>query len=273
MRLSPVRPGLVRSLAPPLTAVVLAACGSAARTSTVREPDFCRDSQPLAACVVADRGRFTVAIGPSLISPTTTAGVSLTATVTRDLTRIGRLLPGPAADIRLDAGAQVIPGTGVMGYTRASGLVTATLDTHESPTALRRTLRAWLLVALSHEVDHSVRILAGPGFGTSLLDQIVSEGVASAFDIEVQPNIDLPWTHALTARQEQEMWHRARPQLNLAGLYDQWFFGGNGVPHWAAFQIGYHIARDYLARHPRSTAASIVNTPAAVILAGSHYRG
>jgi uncharacterized protein YjaZ len=71
---------------------------------------------------------------------------------------------------------------------------------------------------------------------------------------------------------------QGKPQPLLAACNpkqppDQWFLGGGGVPHWTAFQIGYDIARDYLARHPRSTAASLVDKPASVLLAGSQYQG
>jgi uncharacterized protein YjaZ len=69
------------------------------------------------------------------------------------------------------------------------------------------------------------------------------------------------------------MWARARPLLNQTGLYDQWFFGGGGVPRWTAFQIGYHIVRGYLNRHPNATAASIVRLNAATIYAGANYTG
>jgi hypothetical protein len=255
--------------------LVVTSCGSAAHAArVVRWPEFCKDQQQVTACVVADHGRFVVAVDRPLISATTKVGVSLDRSLMRALDRIGRLLPGPVTDIQIVGGTLVIPHTGVMGSTGPdSGLVTVTLDVDENARALRRTVLTWLLQDLTHEVDHSVRILAGPGFGTTLLDQLVSEGMATAFDIQVQPRLDLPWTHVLTARRERSLWNRARPLLNQTGLYDQWFFGGAGVPDDAGFQIGYHIARDYLARHPRSTAASIVDTPSRVIIASSQYNG
>jgi hypothetical protein len=231
------------------------------------------DRSDLTVRVAADHGRFVVVIDRPLISAARKVGVSVTADLTRSLDVIGRLLPGPATDIDVVEGSEVIPHTGVMGLTGPYGAVQLTLDTHQTPGALRRTLRSWLLQDPTHEVDHSVRIEAGPGCWPTLLDQLVCEGVATAFDIEVQPSIDLPWTHVLTAGQERAMWDRARPLLNQTGLYDHWFLGGGSVPHWTAFQIGYDIARDYLARHPRSTAASLVDKPAAVLLAGSRYHG
>ena len=255
-----------------LTVAVLTGCSSQTHRKIAPLPDFCRYQQPVAACVVADRGRFTVDIQTPLVAATRKSGAALSHSVTHSLDRIGRLLPGPHTDILMVDGTQVIPHTGVAGDTSLNtGQVMITLDTKQSPRALRQSVRVWVTQALSHEVNHSVRIQTGPGFGTTLLDEMISEGVASAFDIQIQPTIHLPWTDALTHHQERVMWSRARPLLHHTGLYGQWFFGGDGVPADTAFQIGYHIVRDYLDRHSRATAASLVNTPAQAIFSGSHY--
>lgn len=237
----------------------------------VATPTFCSLQHPAAECVVADNGRFAVAIVKPLDSAARAVGVSLVGDVKASLIRVARLLPGPRTDILIYGSADVIAGTGVNGSTDSSGLVQIMIDTHQSRSALKTTLRVWLLQALSHEIDHSVRFEAGPGFGLPLLDQLITEGLASAFDVEVQPTLRLPWAHALSARQERELWNRARPLLQQTDLYNKWFYGAGRVPHWTGFQIGYHIVSDYISTHPGTTAASLVDKPATVILSGSHY--
>ena len=37
-------------------------------------------------------------------------------------------------------------------------------------------MQLWLPRTFSHEIDHSVRALAGPGLGPSLLEAIITEG-------------------------------------------------------------------------------------------------
>jgi Predicted Zn-dependent protease (DUF2268) len=255
-----------------LLAPAFTACSSATNKRSSAAPAFCRQQHPAADCVVADAGRFAVAIPRPVVFATEKLGVSTRAVLTSSLERIGRLLPGPRTNIVIVSGTQVIPGTGTNGFTDpATGQVQITLKLVQSRSALERTLRTWLPVALAHEVDHSVRIEAGPGFGRTLLEQLISEGMSSAFDLQVEPTINLPWIHALTAREEKTMWTRAQPLLNDVGLYDQWFFGVGGVPRQTGFQIGYHIVRDYLTRHPDATAAALVGKPAQVILSGSHY--
>ena len=79
--------------------------------------------------------------------------------------------------------------------------------------------------------------------------------------------------NASTHVEEHALWNQAQPLLRQGGLtlYSQWLYGGDDVPKWAGFTIGYHIAEDYIRRHPASTAASLVDAPAATILEGASY--
>jgi len=133
-------------------------------------------------------------------------------------------------------------------------------------------MKLWLPHSFSHEVDHSVRILAGPGFGVSLLEQIISEGISSAFDTAAFPGPPDPWDRAISRSQECGLWKKAQPLLGQSGLYDDWMFGAPGIPHWTAFTIGYDIVTDYHLRHPSVSWSAITSTSAAAILAGSHYQ-
>lgn len=136
----------------------------------------------------------------------------------------------------------------------------------------------WLPHTLAHEVDHSVRALAGPGtgIGVNLLDEIVSEGIASVFDEAAFAGPPNPYDRAISRSQECTLWQRAQPLLGRPdtsnSLYDQWFFGGGGVPHWTAFTIGYDVVKDYLRLRPGVSWAQLTATTAAAVLAGSHYQ-
>jgi hypothetical protein len=257
-------------------AVVLVAAGSAgcAASDHARTPPaFCRQFAQ-AQCLVAVRGRFVVAIVPEIARAADSAGVSLDAVVGRDLARVAAALPGPRTDIEIDAGNDVIPAFGDTGVTDpGTGQVTLTVDDRHGSAPLRRTITHWLLQDFSHEIDHSVRFESGvgPGGWEYLYQQVITEGLATAFDLQLQPGLPLPWLHALTAPQERRLWARMRLDLYATDAYSEWFSGGDGVPDDTAFQIGYHIVRAYLTRHPRATAAFLVDTPAQSILGGSGY--
>ena len=270
-----------------MTAGAVAACGgvsardhlsASVADATITTPSrlrgltsFCYARAPT-DCLTLDHRRFTVAVSPGVLRAGERAQVVINRVIAGGLGRIGSLLPGPHTEIAVVPGTNVIPGRGVLGFTNPeTGQVTITVNTRQHAGALKHSLTTYLVEALSHEVDHSVRIEAGPGFGTTLLEELVTEGISSAFDIQVQPTDALPWIHALSPQQERTMWARARPLLNQTGLYDQWFFGRAGVPYWTAFQIGYHIVRDYLNGHPNSTAASIVRLNAASVLDSADF--
>jgi Predicted Zn-dependent protease (DUF2268) len=253
---------------------MLAACSSGNSPSSAPRTGLCAQI-PSATCITADGHRFTVAIGQQAIRSATAAGVSLPEVVTAALNHIGALLPGSTTQIGIILGTQVIPEIGVTGFTDpSSGEITITLDPH-SQIPYKQTLLEWVPDTLSHEIDHAVRIEGGPGFGNTLEEALISEGLATAFDEEAWPNLHDPWADAVMVPQEAALWQRAQSDLALSGrqVYDEWFFGIGGIPRWTGFTIGYHIVRDYLSRHPNMTAASLIDEPATATVAGSGYHG
>lgn len=189
------------------------------------------------------------------------------------LAHINALLPGPSTTITIAyTSFPVIPQTGTNGYTNpASGVITIGLE--QTPQASFSTImQLWLARTLSHEIDHSVRVLAGPGFGLTLLEQIITEGISSAFDMSAFPGTPNPWDRAISRSQECALWKQAQGLLGQSGLYDAWMFGQSGIPHWTAFTIGYDIVTDYRQRHPDMSWSAITAASAATILGGSHYQ-
>ena len=143
---------------------------------------------------------------------------------------------------------------------------------HRATTLHCAAQHLWLLRDLAHEVNHRVRILGGPGFGTTLLQQTISEGSATAFDQAAFPGPPDPSTQAITPAQECALWQKVEPRLSATNLDNLWMFGGPGVPHWTAFTIGYHIVNDYRNHHSNMSWAQLTAASATAILAGSHYQ-
>lgn len=270
-RIGQVIPRVLALVALVMTAL---ACSSTSVSSTaqVSRSSFCAQN-PGATCLDIDHSRFVVGIGPQVETTAKAAGVPIDGVVTNALDHIAALLPGPATDIGIAVGTQVIPELGVTGYTSpTNGKIYILVDPH-SQIPYSQTLRVWLPAALSHEVNHSVRILAGPGFGPTLAESLVTEGLATAFDSQAWHGLAEPWMNAISPAQEAALWQRMKQSLNTAGVtvYDQWFFGSSDIPRWTGFTIGYHIVSDYLKRHPRDSAASIADVPANSIITGSGY--
>lgn len=217
--------------------------------------------------------RFTVTFAAQALEKASADGTSLPRVTGQALARINALLPGPRTTITVSSNSSaVIPQTGTNGYTDL-GTGDITISLAQTPQAsFSLIMQLWLPRTLSHEIDHSVRILAGPGFGPSLLEQIISEGISSAFDMSAFPGTPNPWDRAISRSQECALWKQAQPVLGRYGLYDAWMFGQPGIPHWTAFTIGYDIVTDFRQRHPDTNWSAITAASAATILAGSHYQ-
>jgi len=236
------------------------------------QPVTQRPAKPVTEHLV--HGRFTVAMSGQALQGARAAGFSLPALIARALARVDALLPGPHSTITVNyaRGSALITQAGVYGFTNP---LTVRIKTGFGPTSqvtTRDALRLWFPRDLAHEVNHAVRMLKGPGFGPTLLPQLLSEGIATAFDQAAFPGPVDPWTDAITAAQECALWKKAKPQLGYTGLYDAWMFGSYDIPHWTGFTIGYHIVSDYRHYHPGVSWETLTSTSAAAILAGSHYQ-
>lgn len=199
-------------------------------------------------------------------------GVDVERVVEESVEEVASRLGGDGA-IELRVGTEyVIPGFGVGGFTRPdTGTVLVTLDRRKS-SDLSRTLREALPSLLAHELHHSKRIREGPGYGRRLVEAMVTEGAGDAFALEVFEDSFLPWTEALSPSDEAEMWERAQDELT-SPEYDHrsWFFGGDGIPPWTGYTIGFRIVRAYLDAHPETSAADLATVPAPEVLRASGY--
>lgn len=202
-------------------------------------------------------------------------GLDLPAMVGRAGVRVAGLLPGTTGTVYFDVDAdKAVPRLGMGGHTTSSG---RTVFVYFDPRAtdLAAKARAWLSPLLAHELDHSLRFSEGPGRPGSLVEEMISEGIADAFAHAAFPAAEaFPWDHGLTVAQERSLWRRVQPFLRRSGpprALSKWMFGGDGVPRWTGYQIGFRIVTAYLDAHPEVTAADLTLVDAEEILEDSGY--
>jgi Predicted Zn-dependent protease (DUF2268) len=228
----------------------------------------------LAGCVHDEPSRevadpFTVAISDDAATASRAAGVDLERLAVRSARRAFELLPHRGRiriAIALDP-ARSIPEIGVGGIAhRRTGDVIVSID-GTPPGGLKAALETWVPAALAHELHHSSRIRMGPGYGITLAEALVTEGLADHFVAEAFPDTPpQPWDHALSGEQETELWQEAQSVLEVPGGYNHqaWFFGGGDLPRWAGYTLGYRIAEAYLGDD--RSASSAVGTGAATVI-------
>jgi Predicted Zn-dependent protease (DUF2268) len=191
----------------------------------------------------------------------TAVAPALRAAVGSAIEASGRVLPVTGVTARVVASsAQAIPGYGFGGRAPGPGLIELYVD----PTfpALAALIPERLPPMTAHEVHHAIRI-RGPGYGRTLLEGLVSEGMADHFSIELLGVPVPPWSRALSESAIAHYMELARQQFDAPLDYNRWFVGEGGtLPNWTGYTLGFRLVEDYKARHPGSTAASLVNTPA-----------
>lgn len=152
-------------------------------------------------------------------------------------------------------------GTGVGGRAYTQYLVEIFIDPLQKD--LNRTLPAELLGTLAHEIHHVART-ATIGFGETLLEACVSDGLADHFQDEITGSGPRPWDIALDDESLVKMRNLAEKEFYTEYDRKEWFFGSGprDIPRWTGYSLGFHIVGEYLKKHPDQTAAKLYATPA-----------
>lgn len=154
---------------------------------------------------------------------------------------------------------RVIPHLGHMGYAPTGDMIQLTFDP-DNPHCMDN-LGQSLERTVVHELHHALR-WRGPGYGRTLGEALVSEGLAGHFAQQLYGGPPERWeisrdTAALAqaARDAEAAWEDA--------TYDHaaWFFGA--APAGQGYPLGFALVATYLAAHPEETPATLVHAKAA----------
>jgi hypothetical protein len=175
-------------------------------------------------------------------------------------------VPTLAVELR-HAPGRVIPEIGMVGYAPSAKHFSLTFDStnpHFAPSLADGTLRR----QVAHEVHHCLRH-AGPGYGQSLGEALVSEGLAGQFVNRLYSTPPEPWEKAVAPR---DAWRFLPDDKTLGSpMYDHsaWFFGTGGYPRWLGYTLGYLLAGRWRALEPEANGERLVNVTAAEIIAAA----
>ncbi|MBF9263875.1 DUF2268 domain-containing protein [Paracidovorax cattleyae] len=163
--------------------------------------------------------------------------------------------------------ASTIPELGAGGYTPCAHRVFLPIDVHRheaDPAAFGHALRS----LLAHELHHCAR-WAGPGYGNTLGEALVSEGLACLFESEFGSSGPPFYAHSLSKARLETIAPLARAQRDRTDYgHAQWFYGTrpDTLPRHAGYALGYAMA----VRHSRRTglsASELVHVPASAFFA------
>lgn len=183
----------------------------------------------------------------------------LHASLTDTYEQAKNLMPVPSLDVVVKAGKFVIPEKGHSGFCPEAGVVYITVDPENS--AFCKNDEHSIECMFAHELHHSAR-WAGPGYGTTLGEAVVSEGLAGHFSLElfggkpelwesIKSEIIQPYSPQLF-----ENWHRTDYDHNA------WFFGTGDLPRWLGYSAGFNLISRYLEAFPHLKASMLANLSA-----------
>lgn len=180
----------------------------------------------------------------------------LQTTLTSTYVKAKRLMPLPPLDVVVKAGTSVIPEKGHAGFCPEAGVVYITVDPESN--AFCKNYAYSIERMLAHELHHAAR-WQGPGYGSTLGEALVSEGLAGHFSLELFGG-------------EPELWERLRSDIvqpYTSQLHDSWqrtdydhnawFFGTRDLPRWLGYTAGFNLISRYLAVSPHLKASMLAN--------------
>jgi uncharacterized protein YjaZ len=157
---------------------------------------------------------------------------------------------------------RAIPNYGIGGYTPNANTVFIYLDLAfpEFPRVVAERLPA----TLAHELHHCMR-WRGPGYGRTLFEALITEGLAEHFALELL-GAHRPWSDAFPRDDTAKFLALAQPEFDSTTYnHPRWFFGGDPtLPRWTGYTLGFRLVEAYKAQHSGATAVTLVHMPARV---------
>lgn len=114
---------------------------------------------------------------------------------------------------------------------------------------------------LLHEIHHCMR-WRGPGYGSTLGEAIISEGLACLYEEQHSGKVPIYAKVKIKNNQIAE----AKKELDLKKYnHAKWFFGTGNIDKWFGYSYGYKLCKDYSFKNKKK-ASELVNTVAQKIL-------
>lgn len=156
-----------------------------------------------------------------------------------------------------------IPEIGIGGYAPDVKTIYIYLDLDHAK--LKEAIQSDLISVLAHESHHIMR-WRGPGYGSTLLEALVTEGLADHFDIEITNRKEPPpWSVAMHGSELETMKLQSSLELNSTGYnHSDWFFGSKkrGIPRWTGYTLGFQLVSNYLKKNPEFKSSQLYSKKA-----------
>jgi hypothetical protein len=185
---------------------------------------------------------------------------------------LAALLDPPRLDILVQRRrGEVIREIGLLGRAYRDTLFSLTVDPDNSNFAsslIDGAVRRQIL----HEVHHCLR-MGGPGYGRTLGEALVSEGLAGRFVEWLMDSPPEPWERAITLGTLRAAPVQATVLASATYNHAAWFFGSGEHPRWLGYTLGYEMVGCWLSEAVEVDGSNWVNVPATTVIQAAKRGG
>lgn len=119
-----------------------------------------------------------------------------------------------------------------------------------------------IYATLCHELNHARRY-DGEGYGKTLFESMIFEGLATAFEAEASKG-DSFVVHELEARSDTlRLIDQTKQEFKSTDFdYLSWFVSDNDkkLPRWTGYEIGYYLVRQYMKKTNKKASELVLET-------------
>ncbi len=161
---------------------------------------------------------------------------------------------------------------GVDGDAFSGGLLQLRIDLRDEIYKISHLLGAPLKATVFHECNHILR-WQSVGYGSSLLEATISEGVATSYEKSVCSQYEIK--HADYSNISELLKYYLERNKEEDENYDHagWFFGkGNKYPKWLGYRVGSYVVDQAMKNNPNMSYAELTKVSAEEIIALSNVQ-
>lgn len=155
-----------------------------------------------------------------------------------------------------------IPEIGIGGYTQNENLIFMPIDPKFA--TLSKSIKENIKRTLAHELHHIMR-WRKVGYGKTLLEAIITEGLADHFDLEVFGGNPPLHCKALKENEIKNLLSKAKNEFdNNKYDHNAWFFGSKtkNIPRWTVYSLGFYLVGKYLNKYLKAKPSTLYEKPA-----------
>lgn len=160
-----------------------------------------------------------------------------------------------------------IPETGVGGYCGSQFWVQITADMTGKEHPISTIIDTEIPATVFHEMNHARRC-ATIGYGTTLNQEIISEGIASVYEVTSVPNAVVPWAKYDEKEIEGLLALYRAHGSGQSNSFDHaaWFFGTSDLPKWIGYKLGVYFVQEFLKKNPTLSPIDLIDIKAEEII-------